>query len=120
MAGFITFDISDPNRTWSSSNWVYVSFLDHAIEHLSDDHDAVHRLTSSKYNQSVSLLRLKKEAPVIYAQIVEAFKHVCRQIENRECLATVNGSKLDDQSQLQYREAIHELSELLATEDTRN
>lgn len=117
MAGFITYDISRPDCTWSSANWVYTSFLDHVTELFSDD-AAVQRLTSSKYNQSMSLSRLMDEDSELYDRIVKSFKSVCERIGNKECLASANGNVLDEESQVQFREAIDELSALLSSKTT--
>lgn len=116
MAGFITFDVSNPDRMWSSANWVYANFLDHAIELASDDDDVIHRLMSSKYNQSLSLSRLRDDAPLIYNRIIEVFRRVCREIANQQRFASVNGKMLDDKSQVQFRDAIRQLNELLMKE----
>lgn len=113
MAGFITYDISKPDCTWSSANWVYTSFLDHVIELFSDDADVVHRLTSSKYNQSMSLSRLMEEDSELYGRILDAFKCVCEQVANKNCLASVNGKVLEEESQNQFRESIEGLSALI-------
>jgi len=114
MAGFITYDITKPDCTWSSANWVYASFLDHVMELFSDEADVVRRLTSSKFNQSMSLSRLKEEDSALYSRILNAFKQVCEQIANRDSLASVNGNVLDEESQNQFREAIASLAELLS------
>ena len=114
MAGFITFDISNPESTWSSANWVYSSFLDHAIDLLADDSDAVRRLTSSKYNQSLSLARLKSDDLEMYDQIVKSFHAVCEKVMNQECQASVNGKLLDEESQAQFRDEIQRLSDFLS------
>ncbi len=119
MAGFITFDISKLDRTWSSANWVYTSFLDHVINHVADENEAVERLTASKYNQSLSLSRLMEDDPKLCARIIESLKYICSQVANRNCLASVNGNELDEESQDQYREAIKRLNDLLVKEYNR-
>lgn len=112
MAGFITFSTGPPEKEWSSSNWVFVGFLDHAIGVLYEDEEAVHELTSCKFNQSVDLGDIAEESPEMHKRILLAFRASCTQIASGDFPVSVDGKVLDEESQLQYRDAVNRLSEL--------
>ncbi len=116
MAGFIIIETDSSEKEWSSANWVYCGFLDHAMGLISEDSEAVHRLTVAKYNQSIDLENLAKEHPAMDQRIRTAFELSCSQIASGEFPVSVNGNELDEESQIQYREAIRRLSKLLAAE----
>lgn len=113
MAGFITLEADVPEKEWSSANWVFVGFLDHVMDVMSEDPKAVQELTVCKFNQSVDLDDLAQHNPDMYKRILAAFELSCSQIAGGSFPVSVNGNELDDQSQDQYRKAIHRLSELL-------
>ena len=56
MAGFI--HIND-NATWSVANWVYWGILDHLIEVLIDDSEAMRCVEECKWAQSMSFPMLR-------------------------------------------------------------
>lgn len=116
MAGFITFDRESPEKTWSSANWVFRGFLDHVTSVTTIENDVVHKLTACKHYQRVGLDDMAEEQPEMFQRVLAAFKLGCSQIAGGNYLVSVNGNELDEESQNQYREAIHRLSELLATE----
>jgi len=116
MAGFITIKADVPEKEWSSANWVFVGFLDHAISVMSEDAEAVHELTSCKFNQSVDLDELTEESPDLAKRIVKCFELSCSQIAGENYPVSVNGNELNQESQYQYREAIGRLEKMLALE----
>jgi hypothetical protein len=113
MAGFITLDHECPDMTWSSANWVYAGFLNHVIHSIPDDEEVVRELTSCKYHQIVDLAEILGTRPGVYNRIVEAFSRTCNRIRRGDLVASVSGRELDEESQIQFRQAACELEEFL-------
>lgn len=116
MAGFITFDKTDPERTWSSANWVFNGVLDHVLSTHADDAECVERLTGCKYRQNVPMKYIEEENGGLFDRVVSYFLEACDHAANGEFKVSVNGETLDEESQTQFREAISDLRQLLNAE----
>ena len=120
MAGFITFDISCSDKTWSSANWVFAGYLDHVIEMVVDEADVVSELVVCRHHQIVDLKEIEQSKPAIFDQITDALQKACGLIAEGNLRVSVDGDELDSESQRQYRQAIEELSQFLAESNARN
>lgn len=114
MAAFISFDESCTDRIWSSANWVFRSLIDHAISLVDDDERLCYELTLGNVHQTIELGNLIQEERAVGHRMVAALVRVCDDVRTGECVAMLNGKKMDGESQIQFQQAIAELSERLA------
>jgi hypothetical protein len=110
MAGFIEVN---GEESWSSSNWVYWSVIDHVLDAFSTDAVVANRVERCKWMQMLSFPLLRSEDEVIAEKVLSTLDTVARKCTDGVLTCKVDGRLLDEASQQQFRESARELVDLL-------
>ena len=114
MAGIIR---ASEKRTWSAANWAYWGLMDHVIDAFSQDPQTVRLVEECKWMQCLSVPLLREDYPESAEDVVVTLKSVAERCASGDLPCKVEGRLLDDSSQWQFREAMHELVSMLREED---
>jgi hypothetical protein len=112
MAGIIN---ASETQMWSSANWVYWGLMDHLIRAFDrDESDVARRIEVCKWMQSLSIPLLREDDPELAEKIFTTLKRVAAQCASGVLVCLVDGKKLDDTSQQQFRDSMNDLVKVLS------